>query len=78
MGLCQSCMTYLVKRRGAIYHWTRELFGKMGLPELDNMEVIISRENMERMKRLERYQKEETKKKRVMIKQRRRQEQRER
>ena len=52
MGLCQSNMTYLIKCKGSTYHWVLELFGRMGLPQIHGIEEIISKENSERMKRL--------------------------
>ena len=48
MGLCQSNMTYLIKCKGSMYHWVLELFGRMGLPQIDGMEEITSKENSER------------------------------
>ena len=52
MGLCQSNMTYLIKCKGSTYQWVLELFGRMGLPQIHGIEEIISKENSERMKRL--------------------------
>ena len=54
LGLCQSNMTFLVKRKGSSYHWARDLFAKMGLPEVDGLYDIVTKENVERMRRLER------------------------
>ena len=42
-------MTYLIKRKGSTYNWVLELFGWMGLPQIDGIEEIISKENSERM-----------------------------
>ena len=70
MGLCQSNMTYLIKRKGSTYHWVLELFGRMGLPQIDGIEEIISKENSERMKRLNYHKTDHAKKKRVAFKQR--------
>ena len=49
MDLCERNMTYLIKRKGSTYHWVLELFGWMGLPQIDGIEEIISKENSERM-----------------------------
>ena len=54
LGLRQSNMTFLVKRKGSSYHWARDLFAKMGLPEVDGLDDIVIKENVERMRRLER------------------------
>ena len=43
-------MSYLVKRQGATYYWTRELFAKMGLPEMDGVDDTVKRENGEWLK----------------------------
>ena len=32
LGLCQSNVTFLVKRKGSSYHLGRDLFAKIGLP----------------------------------------------
>ena len=78
LGLCQGNMTYLVKRKGPTYHWARELFALMGLPEMDGMEEIVRRENEERTRKLERKKTEKVKKQRVTFKQKRQQEQKKR
>ena len=78
LGLCQSNMTYLVKRKGPTYHWVRDLFLRMGLPEVDGVDDIMRRENDERMKRLERQKTERVKKQRVTFKKKRQEEQRKR
>lgn len=68
-------MTYLVKRKGPTYHWVRDLFLRMGPPEVDGVDDIMRRENEERMKRLERQKTERVKMQRVTFKQKRQQEQ---
>ena len=78
LGLCQSNMTFLVEQKGPSYHWARDLFSKMGLPEVDGLEEIIVRENQERMKRLQRKKTDHVKKQRVTFKQRRQEEQKKR
>lgn len=78
LGLCQSNMTYLVKCQGPTYHWVRDLFLRMGLPEVDGVDEIMRRENDERMKRLETQKTERVKKRRVTFKQKRQEEQRKR
>ena len=75
VGLCQRNMTYLIKRKGSTYHWVLELFGQMGLPQIDGIEEIISKENSERMKRLNYHKTDHTKRKWVAFKQRHQQEQ---
>ena len=47
LGLCQSNMTFLVKRKGSSYHWARDLFAKMGLPEVDGLYEIVTKENVD-------------------------------
>ena len=37
MGLCQSNMTYLIKHEGSTNQWVLELFGRMGLPQIDGI-----------------------------------------
>ena len=74
LGLCQSNMTFLVKRKGSSYHWARDLFAKMGLPEVDGLYDIVTKENVERMRRLERQKTDKAKKQRVTFKQKRQQE----
>ena len=71
-------MTYLIKRKGSTYHWVLELFGRMGLPQLDGIEEIISKENLGRKKRLNYHKTDNAKSKRVAFKQRRQQEQKKR
>ena len=78
LGLCQSNMTFLVKRKGSSYHWARDLFAKMGLPEVDGLDDIVTKENVERMRRLERQKTDKAKKQRVTFKQKRQQEQQKR
>ena len=53
LGLCQSNMTFLVEQKRPSYHWAKDLFSKMGLPEVDGLEETIIRENQERMRRLQ-------------------------
>ena len=53
LGLCQSHMTFLGKCKGSSYHWARDLFAKMGLPEVEGLDDIVTKENVERMRRLE-------------------------
>ena len=74
LGLRQSNMTFLVKRKGSSYHWARDLFAKMGLPEVDSLYDIVTKENVERMRRLERQKMDKAKKQRVTFKQKRQQE----
>ena len=50
LGLCQGNMSYLVKRQGTTYYWARELFVKMGLPEMDGVDDIVKRKNGEWLK----------------------------
>ena len=71
LGLCQSNMTFLVKRKGSSYHWARDLFAKMGLPEVDGLYDIVTKENVERMRRLERQKTDKAKKQLVTFKQNR-------
>ena len=71
LGLCQSNMTFLVKRKGSSYHWVRDLFAKMGLPEVDGLDDIVTKENVERMRRLERQKTDKAKKQLVTFKQNR-------
>ena len=78
LGLCQGNMTYLIKRKGPTYHWVRDLFFRMGLPEVDGIDEIMRKENQERMKRLERQKTDRVKKQRVTFKQVRQQEQKKR
>ena len=78
LGLCQGNMTYLIKRKGPTYHWMRDLFFRMGLPEVDGIDEIMRKENQERMKRLERQKTDRVKKQRVTFKQVRQQEQKKR
>ena len=77
LGLCQSNMTFLVKRKGSSYHWARDLFAKMGLPEVDGLYDIVTKENVERMRRLERQKTDKAKKQQVTFKQKRQQERQE-
>ena len=51
LGLCQSNVTYLVKCNGPLYHLARDLF-KMGLPEVNGLDDITTKENLQRMRRL--------------------------
>ncbi len=78
LGLCQSNMSFLVKRKGPTYHWARELFARMCLPEVDGLDDILARENAERTRRLERHKANKVKKQRVTFKQKRQQEQKKR
>ena len=78
LGLCQGNMTYLIKCKGPTYHWVRDLFFRMGLPEVDGIDEIMRKENQERMKRLERQKTDRVKKQRVTFKQVRQQEQKKR
>ena len=78
LGLCQSNMTYLVERKGPTYHLVRDLFLRIGLPEVDGVDDIMRRENEERMKRLERQKTERVKKQRVTFKQKCQEEQKKR
>lgn len=78
MGLCQSNMTFLIQRKGPSYHWVRDLFRRMGLPEVDGLDEIMEAENRERMKRLEQKKTERLRKQRVKFKQLRQQEQKKR
>ena len=71
-------MTYLVKHKGPTYHWQRELFALMGLPEMDGMDNIVRKENEERTWRLERKKTEKGKRQRVSFKQKHQQEQKKR
>ena len=66
LGLCQSHMTFLGKFKGSSYHWARDLFAKMGLPEVEGLDDIVTKENVERMRRLER-QKRTSKKPAVYV-----------
>ena len=66
LGLCQSDMTFLGKCKGSSYHWARDLFAKMGLPEVEGLDDIVTKENVERMRRLER-QKRTSKKPAVYV-----------
>ena len=54
LGLCQSIMRFLVKSKGSSYIWARDLFAKMGLPEVHGLDDIVTKENVERMRSLER------------------------
>ena len=78
IGLCQGNMTYLIKHRGPTYHWARELFAQMGLPEVEGMDNIVEKENAERTKRLQKKKTDKVKKQRVNFKQKRQQEQKKR
>ena len=78
MGLCQRNVTYLIKLKGSTYHWVLELFGRMGLLQIDGIEEIISKENLESMKRVNYHKTDHAKKKRVAFKQRRQREQKKR
>lgn len=69
LGLCQGNMTFLVQQQGYAYHWARDLFARMGLPEVDGLDQIITQENNDRMKRLQRKQTERVKKQRITFKQ---------
>ena len=68
LGLCQSNMTFLVKRKGSSYHWASDLFAKMGLPEVNSLDDIVTKENVERMRRLKREKTDKAKKQRVTFK----------
>ena len=71
-------MSYAVKHKGPTYHWVRELFAKMGFPEMDGVENIVHKENEERIRRLEKKKSEKVKKQRVNFKQKCQQEQKRR
>ena len=45
LGLIQSNMTYLFEKRGSGHHWVIDLYKRMGLPLLENMEEIVSQTN---------------------------------
>ena len=42
LGLIQSNMSYLYKKRGSTYHWALDLYKRIGLPELEGMREIVS------------------------------------
>lgn len=42
LGLIQSNMTYLFKKRGSEYHWATDLYERMGLPQLEGIKEIVS------------------------------------
>ena len=54
LGVCQSDMTFLGKCKGSSHHWARDPFAKMDLPEVDGLDDIVTKENVERMSRFER------------------------
>ena len=78
MGLCQSNMTFLIQRKGPSYHWVRDLFRQIGLPEVDGLDKILEDENLERMRRLDKKKTEKVKRQRITHKQLRQQEQKKR
>ena len=42
LGLIQSNMTYLHRKRGVDYHWALDLYRRMGIPELEGMRDLVS------------------------------------
>ena len=45
MGLLQSNMTWLTKRKGLSYHWILDLFSRLKLPTFDGMAEALKRTN---------------------------------
>ena len=78
LGLCQSGMTFPGKCKGSSYHWARDPFAKMDLPEVDGLDDIVTKENVERMRRLERQKTDKAKKQLFTLKQKLQQEQQKR
>ena len=69
LGLLQSNMTWLLKKRGITYHWLLELFTQLKLPIFEGMSDALVKVNKERVKRLERIKTTTAKHRRVVLKQ---------
>ena len=74
MGLLQSNMTWLTKRRGLSYHWILDLFRRLKLPIFDGMAEALKKANEVREKNLTKKQTDSAKEKRTNWKKARAQE----
>ena len=63
MGLLQSNMTWLTKKKGMSYHWLLDLFGKLKLPIFDGMAEGLKKTNEVREKNLTKKQSDLSKEK---------------
>ena len=59
-GLAQASMTYMNKVKGESYHWAKELYSELGLP-VEAISTVLERDNMERMRRLEKKKRKDVK-----------------
>ncbi|KXJ07142.1 hypothetical protein AC249_AIPGENE6000 [Exaiptasia diaphana] len=78
IGLCQSNMTFMYNTAGKEYHWMRSVLSLMKLPVPDGIQDVWTGENTRRIKALEKQKTEKAKRARVMRKQSRLKESRER
>ena len=78
MGLLQSNMTWLTKKKGMSYHWLLDLFGRLKLPIFDGMAEGLKKTNEVREKNLTKKQSDLSKEKRTNWKKARAQEHQER
>ena len=61
LGLIQSNMTWLYKKRGPKYHWLTDLFKRMELPILSGVSEVLQNVNVKRMKLLQYYKRPDVK-----------------
>ena len=74
LGLLQSNMTWLLKKRGITYHWLLELFMRCKLPIFEGMSDALVSANRQKLKALERIKTDTAKCRRIALKQARREE----
>ena len=68
MGLLQANVSRMAERRGPKYHWTLELFRRLGLPVTDDMQAAVEHTLKRRSRDQQRKATEKGKKRRISLK----------
>ena len=67
LGLLQSNMTYMYKKRGPRYHWIPDLYKRLNLPVYEGIQEALTTSNIKRRQQLGRAKQEKAKKRRVQL-----------
>ena len=67
LGLLQSNMTYMYKKRGPNYHWIPDLYKRLNLPLYEGIQEAVTTFNIKRRQQLGRAKQEKVKKRRIQL-----------
>ena len=68
LALLQANLTYMLAKFGTKYHWSPEVYRRMGLPVFEGVQEALHRHSAQRKRKLERAQTTPVKRRRVELK----------